>query len=174
MIDWTAVSAIVSAVAALLAAGAAYWSAAAAASSNKQAARERRTVLEREATRALSTVPAAASRVVMLADRLELEYTTFFALAGRNVAAAAPHKEKAAVRRQEAELIVSRLRAWLPRPVARSSDSELEALVRATDGFSARLEEMAEWLASDLRSVEEQIRPLRERALSAHERNGPS
>ena len=68
--------------------------------------------------------------------------------------------------------MVARLRVWLPGPVEGSSDGELEALVRATDGFRVRLEEMDEWLASDLRSVEEQIRPLRERALRAHERTG--
>ena len=36
------------------------------------------------------------------------------------------------------------------------------------------LEELDEWVTADQRSVEEQIRPLRERALRAHERTGPS
>lgn len=127
-------------------------------------------VLEREASKALSTIPAAATRVVALAERLERDYATLFALAGRNVAAAASHQEEAAKRRHEAEFIVSRLRVWLAHPVGISSDTELEVLVRAADGFSVRLEEMSEWLASDLRSVEEQIRPLRERALAWRER----
>lgn len=112
-----------------------------AARSNGQAARERRTVLEREANRALDTVPAVARRLVTLAEGLDREYTTVFAMAGRNPAAAALHRERAAERRKEAEFIVARLRVWMARPVEGSSDGELEALVRATDGFRVRLEE---------------------------------
>lgn len=52
------------------------------------------------------------------------------------------------------------------------SDRELESLLRETDGFTVRLEKLEESLTSDLRSVEEQVRPLRERALRAQEPRG--
>ena len=130
-VNWAVIGGIASAIASILAAAAALWSAVLAARSNGQAARERRTVLEREANRALDTVPAVARRLVTLAEGLDREYTTVFAMAGRNLAGAALHRERAAERRKEAEFIVARLRVWMARPVEGSSDGELEALVRA-------------------------------------------
>lgn len=167
--NWSTAFALISAATGLVSAVAALWAAGSAASANRQAARERRAVLEREASRGHGAVPPVAARVAGLAERLEREYTTLFALAGRNVSAAAGLREQAAKKQYAADEIAGRMRVWLPGPVESRTDRELQDLIQAADQFMVQLEQMEQSLAVELRSVEEQIRPLRARTLGAHE-----
>ena len=140
------ISAIISAVTGFLAAAAACWSAAAASHSNKLAARERRGTPEREANRGISAVPPATARVIQLGERLARDYMTLFALAGRNISAAAPLREQIVERRRAAEEMTARARAWLPGPIEKYSGRELQDVVHAMDDFALRLEQLEESL----------------------------
>lgn len=173
-LDWATISAVVSAVASMLAAGAAWWAAVSATRSNNQAGRERRVTLEREANRSIHQVFAGATRVIELAEALKRDYTSLFALSGRNIDATKPLHDRVVTKQAEAEVMRESAHACDNENLRKRLDTELEEYIHTMEGHLAHLNKLEDSLASDRRSVEEQIRPLRERALRAHERNGPS
>lgn len=122
-----------------------------------QVAQQRRDDALRDTSRLVANVQARAQRISELSDRLSLELTSQFSLAGRNVGAAKPLLERIQEKRGDAAKLQREAQKLAEGGLEGFSDGRLAAILHSVEGHLSRIQIMEESLSADLKSVEANV-----------------
>lgn len=159
----TTVVSVITALTAVAAAAASIWSAKAAGAASARTSRETRAALLRDLSQSVTVVISRGERVREIIRRLKLARETQFALAGRNVTAAAALIRADEEKLAKADLMVEEARVHEMRSFDKCTDDELHAFARNMGSYAISLEITETDLAGQLERVEAENRDQRSR-----------